>query len=148
MVETAEQCLCRRCAELSALCLRHPSCFRCSEYSLPCCCSLLSFLYSRAALAWNLVPDLDSSQSNQNLPMTIILQCHHCTADGDQSIWSKIDGTLAHIKVLVCSSEVIQRCPDQQQSMYSLMVESQITAPMGSRNEWVTTSNGICHLCE
>jgi len=79
---------------------------------------------------------------------TIMLQFHHCTAAGDQSILSKPDGTVAHVKVLACSSQVIQRCPDQQQSMYSLLVESLITTLMGSRNKWVTNSDGIRHLCQ
>jgi hypothetical protein len=39
--------------------------------------------------------------------MTMVLQCHHPTADADQSILFKLDGTLAHVQVLLSSSALI-----------------------------------------
>lgn len=92
-------------------------------YSLPCCHSIWASHATRLSL-------LDSWR---------IIVCGLTKSDRKMAHWYML-------WFLPCSSEMVQRCPDWQQSMYSLLVESLITTHMGSRNKWVTNSNSICHL--
>ena len=137
MEETAAQCLCRRCAELSALCLRHRSCFRCTMCTA-CTAVVVFVLFTQQGCSclgpfaqFNFDPDQQKMVYDHNAAMPSL---------------SKLVGTVAHVKVLARSSEVILRCPDQHQSMYNLLVESLITTPReaGTSGSLTATASIIC----